>query len=265
LSQKYKYISCGSAAAQHNVLILIQCSTELPWSIMHITNIPPASVMLLAFEPVRSIIDFFAGHTLPLERLPSGDGHAVIVFPGLGASGSATAMLRTRLRQLDYDVHDWEHGINQLPSGDLDAWITRLAMQLQRLAARDGRTVTLIGWSLGGMYARALLQRYPNCVRQIITLGTPYAELRHVAAAPPGPEDNDSYAVAAVPAFSIYSKSDGVVAWQGCVPSTLPNHHAIAVDSVSHMGLVHHPEVLSIIAGLLASSATGAVGARAAR
>lgn len=224
---------------------------------MHITNIQPSSPMLFAFEPVRSMMDFFAGQALPLERLPKGDGHAVIVFPGLGASGSATVMLRARLRQLDYEVHDWEHGINQLPSGDLDAWITRLAMQLQRLAARDGRTVTLVGWSLGGLYARALLQRYPACVRQIITLGTPYAELRYVGAALASAQKSEKDAVAAVPAFSIFSKSDGVVAWQGCVPTALPNHHAIAVDGVSHMGLVHHPEVLSIIAGLLASSTNG--------
>lgn len=82
------------------------------------------------------------------------------------------------------------------------------------------------------MYAWALLQRYPHCVRQVITLGTPYAELRHVAAAPPGPADNGNYTVAAVPAFSLYSRLDGVVAWQGCVPTNLPNHHVIAVDGV---------------------------------
>ncbi|WP_235953639.1 esterase/lipase family protein [Noviherbaspirillum galbum] len=221
---------------------------------MHITNIQPSSPMLFAFEPMRSMMDFFAGQAVPPQRLPKGDGHSVIVFPGLGASGSATAMLRTRLQQLDYEVHDWEHGINQLPSGDLDLWITQLAIQLQRLAARGGRTVTLVGWSLGGLYARALLERYPACVRQIITLGTPYAELRHGGATPTSRQECEEDAVAAVPAFSIYSKSDGVVAWQGCVPSGLPNHHAIAVDGVSHMGLVHHPEVLLIIAELLASS-----------
>ncbi|MFC7513700.1 esterase/lipase family protein [Herbaspirillum sp. GCM10030257] len=229
---------------------------------MHITNIQPSSPMLFAFEPVRSMMDFFAGQALPLERLPKGDGHSVIVFPGLGASGGATAMLRTRLQQLDYEVHDWEQGINQLPSGDLDAWITRLAKQLRSLAARDGRTVTLVGWSLGGLYARALLERYPACVRQIITLGTPYAELHHIGAAPVNLSDIDADAVAAVPAFSIYSKSDGVVAWQGCVPTALPNHHAIALDGVSHMGLVHHPEVLSIIAELLASSTKGQLASR---
>ncbi|MFC7516696.1 esterase/lipase family protein [Herbaspirillum sp. GCM10030257] len=232
---------------------------------MHITNIQPSCPLLFASEPMRSIMDYYAAHVLPVDRLPKGDSHTVIVFPGLGASGSATAMLRTRLRQLNYDVHDWEHGINQLPNGDLDAWITRLSMQLQRLAARDGHAVTLVGWSLGGLYARALLQRYPACVRQIITLGIPYAELHNVGAAPASAEGIDDDAVAAVPAFSIYSKSDGVVAWQGCVPTGLHNHHAIAVDGVSHMGLVYHPEVLSIIAGLLASSATGAVGARATR
>ncbi|HEV2609959.1 MAG TPA: alpha/beta hydrolase [Noviherbaspirillum sp.] len=221
---------------------------------MHITNIQPSSPMLFAFEPVRSMMDFFAGQVLPLERLPKGDGHSVIVFPGLGASGGATAMLRSRLQQLDYEVHDWEHGINQLPNGDLETWITRLAIQLQRLVARDGRAVTLVGWSLGGLYARALLERYPAWVRQIITLGTPYAELRHTGAASASRSSKEEDAVAAVPAFSIYSKSDGVVAWQGCVPSDLPNHHAIAVDGVSHMGLVHHPEVLSIIAELLAGS-----------
>ncbi|WP_089399111.1 esterase/lipase family protein [Noviherbaspirillum humi] len=232
---------------------------------MHITNIPPSSAMLFAFEPVRSMIDFFAGNALSLELLPKGDGHSVIVFPGLGASGSATAVLRSRLQQLDYEVHDWEHGVNQLPGGDLEAWITQLATQLRRLAERDGRTVTLVGWSLGGLYARALLQRYPAYIRQIITLGTPYAELRHAGAAPASHHGIDDDAVAAVPAFSIYSKSDGLVAWQGCVPSALHNHHAIAVDDVSHMGLVHHPEVLSIIAGLLARCGGDAVHARAVR
>lgn len=229
---------------------------------MHITDIQSSSAMLLAFEPVRSMMDFFSGQALSLAHLPKGDGHTVIVFPGLGVSGSATAMLRARLGQLDYEVHDWEHGINQLPSGDLDAWITRLALQLQRLVARNGRPVTLIGWSLGGLYARALLQRYPACVRQVITLGTPYAELRHVGEVPASPQNIDDDAVAAVPAFSIYSKSDGVVAWEGCVPTPLPNHHSIAVDGVSHMGLVHHPKVLSIIAGLLASGANRSLGAR---
>lgn len=219
---------------------------------MHFINIQPSSPVLLAFEPVRSMMDFFAGQALLLDHLPKGDGHSLIVFPGLGASGGATAMLRARLQQLDYAVHDWEHGINQLPSGDLDAWIARLGLQLQRLAARDGRPVTLIGWSLGGLYARALLERYPACVRQIITLGTPYAELRRVGAVPRTRPDSEEDAVAAVPAFSIYSRSDGVVAWQGCVPTALLNHHAIAIDGVSHMGLVHHPEVLSIIAELLA-------------
>lgn len=232
---------------------------------MHITNVRPSSMVLLAFEPVRSIMDFFAGHALPPDCLPKGDGHAVIVFPGLGASGGATAMFRARLKQLDYEVHDWEQGINQLPGGDLNAWIDRLALQLQRLVAHDGRSVTLIGWSLGGLYARALLQRYPASVRQIITLGTPYAELHRSGAAPASPGGIDDDEVAAVPAFSIYSRSDGVVPWQGCVPVGLPNHHAIAVDGVSHMGLVHHPDVLAIIAGLLARNTAQEVGARAGR
>lgn len=136
-------------------------------------------------------MDFFAAQALSPELLPKGHGHSVIAFPGLGASGGATVMLRTHLRQPD-----------------------------------------------------------PAYVRQIIMLGTHYAELRHVGTVSTSRLDSEEDSVVTVPAFSIYSKCDGVVAWQGCVLTALLNHHAIAGDGVGHRALVYHPEALSIIAGL---------------
>jgi pimeloyl-ACP methyl ester carboxylesterase len=194
----------------------------------------------------------------------------VLVFPGLGASGSATAGLRERLKGLDYDVYDWEQGINQWPDADFDEFILLLGDQLKRVFARNGRPVSLIGWSLGGVYARELAKKYPERVRQVITLATPFADppnsthagwlftllnggvspmdealLRRLSVDP------------TVPCTSVYSQSDGIVGWQGCVGTEAAHHRNIEVDNVSHMGMVHHPEVMRVVAGLLAEHRHG--------
>src|ERR1700756_3441485 len=102
---------------------------------------PPPAV-LLALEPLRAISDYVAGHAPLVEPLPRGDGHPVLVFPGLGASGAATAALRERLQALDYDVHDWEQGINQWPDADFEELLLLLGDHLKRIYARSGRPVS---------------------------------------------------------------------------------------------------------------------------
>lgn len=188
----------------------------------------------------------------------------MIVFPGLAASGAATADLRGRLQQLGYEIYDWEQGINQWPDTDFDQWLSLLGEHLNRVHTRHRRSVSLIGWSLGGIYARELAKKYPGLVRQVVTLATPFPDkpesthagwfltvlnggafpvddalLERLRVAPP------------VPSASIYSQTDGVVAWQGCLGTESPLHRNIEVNGVSHMGMVHHPDVLRIVADLL--------------
>jgi pimeloyl-ACP methyl ester carboxylesterase len=172
--------------------------------------------------------------------------------------------MRGRLQQLGHEIYDWEQGINNWPDAEFDQWLMHLGTQLQRIQARHGRSVSLIGWSLGGIYARELAKKYPDLVRQVITLATPFSDtpasthagwiltLLNGGASPL----NDALltrlrAEPPVPSASIYSQTDGVVAWKGCLGTESARHRNIEVSGVSHMGMVHHPQVLRAVADLL--------------
>lgn len=196
-----------------------------------------------------------------LAMAPRGDGHPVVVFPGLIASDASTELLRGFLRRTNYRAQRWEQGRNLGPRpGVLEA----CARQVDALHRQHGRKVSLIGWSLGGIYARETAKQLPDSVRSVITLGTPFSghpratnawrvyemasgeriddtprEWPNLKAAPP------------VPTTSIYSRTDGVVAWQCSVQEPGPNTENIEVDA-SHLGLGVHPAVLYAIADRLA-------------
>src|SRR5262245_25274750 len=107
-----------------------------------------------------------------LNRLPRGDGHPVLVFPGLAASDFSTLPLRRFLRRQGYWTHSWRQGFNFGPrNGVLHACRERV----KQLAQRHGQRVSLLGWSLGGVYARELAKELPDLTRCVITLGSPFA------------------------------------------------------------------------------------------
>jgi pimeloyl-ACP methyl ester carboxylesterase len=233
---------------------------------MNTNKLKPPSAVLLAFEPLRAVTDFVVGQAPPVEPLPRGDGHPVIVFPGLGTSGAATAALRERLQQLSYEVYDWDQGINTWPDADFDQWLWLLGEHLERIHAQHGCSVSLIGWSLGGIYARELAKKFPELVRQVVTLATPITDqpdsthagwlfaLLTGGASPVGDALLERLRIdPPVPSASVYSQTDGIVAWQGCVGTESPHHRNIEVNGVSHLGMVHHPEVLRVVASLLAT------------
>src|SRR6266581_2591441 len=132
------------------------------------------SAGLLLTEPIRGLADL-AGLLLAAPGLaagPRGDGHGVLVFPGLLAGDSSTVPLRAYLRWLGYDVRGWDLGRNHGPTEAVLAGLPRAVLDH---AERTGRPVSLVGWSLGGVYAREMARRHPRQVRQVITLGSPYA------------------------------------------------------------------------------------------
>jgi hypothetical protein len=226
---------------------------------------PPPSPWLIAME-FRAFWEF--GAIVPfwplLQRAPVGDGHPVIVFPGLSASDGSTVPLRSYLTNRNYDVSGWNQGHNFGPrAGVLEAGSHQIR---ETFLAAGKRKVSLIGWSLGGIYARELAKLHPELVRSVITLGTPFsgapestnawrlfrltsgrdikAETRRfeLPVAPP------------VPTTSIYSRTDGIVAWQGSLQKRSranPNTENIEVIA-SHLGIGMNPSAMWAVADRLA-------------
>jgi len=216
------------------------------------------SLSLLAAEPLRAFFDYTAARVGPQADVV-GDGHPVVVYPGLGAGALTTAHLRQYLKNSGFAVHDWEGGVNTGPEGSFDEWLAQLDDRLRQLHAKHERKVSLIGWSLGGVYARELAKRSPEKVRQVITLATPFAALaqgnhagtvfkllnRDKSHLPPELEARIRECPP-VPTTSIYSTSDGIVSWRGCIEKKSDRSESVEVYA-SHLGMVSHPQVLRII------------------
>ncbi|NKI94625.1 alpha/beta fold hydrolase [Rhizobacter sp. SG703] len=231
---------------------------------------------LLVSEPWRAALEL-ASHRLgrgfsTVQR--KGDGHPVVIFPGLAADGSAVATLREHCTALGYTAFDWGRGLNVGPRGDVDAWMADLADHVRALLERHEGRATLVGWSLGGLYARELGKLLAPQVRRVITIGTPFnaeADHSHVGwlyrllnGAPARLDAAMSRRLRTpppVPTASIYSRNDGIVAWQTCIHGA--QEHAtglvrdLEVDS-SHIGMVWNPRVLNAVGELLALPGTGA-------
>lgn len=194
---------------------------------------------------------------------PRGDGHPVLVLPGLGAGDWSTVVLRRTLRCLGYAVHGWHLGRNRGPTPDV---LERVPEQLAALAERHAGRVSIIGWSLGGIYAYATARARPDLVRQVITLGSPVrmthpAQTRAMAYyrwhadlhVPEGllPPSEWALPPLTVPTTSILSRYDGIVSYRASVLPPGENRENVAVVS-SHLGLGHHPAVLWAVADRLA-------------
>jgi alpha/beta superfamily hydrolase len=224
----------------------------------------PPSAWLMALE-VRAFWEF--GALLPswplLARAPTGDGHAVMVFPGLSANDTTTVPLRYYLQSLGYQPWGWEQGFNFGPrAGVLDEAKDHLA----RTFASTGRKISLIGWSLGGIYARELAKELPHMVRGVITLGTPFAgshkstnawrvyQLTSGRNIEQESENYDLPTAPPVPTTSIYSRTDGVVAWQASLQAaSKSNPHTENIEVLaSHIGLGLNPTAWWAVADRLA-------------
>ena len=222
------------------------------------------SIGLLLTEPVRGLARFAA---MPLagawlSSAPRGDGHGVLVLPGLLASDVSTAVLRRFLRRLGYEAAGWDLGRNRGPT---DQVVDELPKVLAALAGSTGRSVSLIGWSLGGIYARELARRLPALVRQVITLGSPFAltdprqshadgayqRRAHMFATGRLPTPDEVAKPIAVPSTAVYSKRDGIVSWRACIGPETSLHENVEVRC-GHLGFGTDPATLWLIADRLA-------------
>jgi len=210
-----------------------------------------------------------------LKTLPEGDGHSIMTIPGfMGADGS-TASLRKFLNNRGYKAIPWGLGRNsaEVRPASLDDFLDHRAAVEDQIAARvekefiaSGRKVTLIGWSLGGLYSVALAHRFPQWIRQVITLGTPYGDPRGTALYNvmgkiyDNKVDVDEQALARwtahtyrggdleVPVLALYSKSDGIVGEGIAKCEANPEYVKNVAVVASHVGFPFNPIVFAVIA-----------------
>jgi pimeloyl-ACP methyl ester carboxylesterase len=226
-------------------------------------SLPPRP-LLLALEGPRAVLEAQSlVPALPLLRsAPRGDGHAVLVLPGFSASDRSTELLRRYLAERGYAAYGWGLGRNL---GGGNGTGRRLDERLSEIAGRHPASVSLVGWSLGGVLARELAKRAPERVRQVITLASPFGgsatghepgwlheAVRGEPLSPRARAWLDSTAAPPpVPSTAIYSRSDGVVAWRACREPEAAHTDNLEIVG-SHCGLGAHPLVLYAIADRLA-------------
>lgn len=234
----------------------------MPTARSNATHLPPPSLALLALE-FRAPWEF--GALLPawpaLQRAPAGDGHPVLVFPGLSASDTSTVPLRRYLGSLNYDAKGWSQGFNFGPRAGV---LEQAKRSLQDACEASGRKVSLIGWSLGGVYARELAKEMPDQVRCVITLGSPFSghpkstnawRIYELTSGRDIEREHGQYDLPAAPpqpTTSLYSRSDGIVAWRASIQR--PDHGQTENIEVvaSHVGIGLNPSAWWAVADRLA-------------
>lgn len=228
------------------------------------------SAALLVTEPWRAAWEYLSHKRSANASEAAADGHPVVMFPGLASDGKALAPLRKHCAALGYEPIDWGLGFNTGPKGDADAWLSELAEHTRKLLAGRKQSATLLGWSLGGVYAREVAKLLGPRVRQVITIGTPFnADADHTnvgwvyrllssTSQVIDPKLSARLRKAPdVPTTSIYSRSDGVVAWQTCT------HHPVTAQAEdievtsSHLGMGWNRQVLQVVADRLAQRPGG--------
>jgi pimeloyl-ACP methyl ester carboxylesterase len=242
---------------------LCNAKKESLMSATAIQPLRPPSKILMLLEGRRALTEFgaFLGALPLLNMARKGDGHPVLVLPGLMAGDDSTLPLRKFLEGRGYAVKGWGLGLNRgLREGVQD----RMLDCVREFSVLHGRKISVIGWSLGGIYARELAKILPDRIRSVISLGSPFGgnpkstnawrvyelasgqsvgEARDVAGSVGEPPP--------VPTSAIYSRTDGICAWQGCVEKASALSENIEVEG-SHCGLAINPAAVYAIADRLA-------------
>jgi len=188
-----------------------------------------------------------------------------MVIPGLCGSDESTHYLRNFLDNIGYSSQSWGLGRNLGPREGMEKLLNQLVDRVTEISdGASGQQISIIGWSLGGIYSREIAKACPDRVRQVITLGTPFKSategtnvgrvyeilcrdkshkdpeiIKKIAVPPP------------VPFTSLYSKTDGIVHWECSLEDEGKLIQNIEVPNASHMGLGHHPVAMSVIADRL--------------
>ena len=202
------------------------------------------------FETVRGFIFYWFA-----KKTTEGDQRPILVVPGLLTSDISTIILRKYLTKKGFKVYGWEMGTNL---GRLHK-LPMLIKNIKGHSDKHNQKIILIGWSMGGLFCREVCHQMPQYISQVITLGSPFVDI-HAPNNAKWVFDllNDSSKVdqelikrlplqTTMPSLSIFSRKDGIVAWQVCKDKAVDVYHQNIEVSSSHFGMGAHPEVLKII------------------
>lgn len=185
---------------------------------------------------------------------PRGENRPVLVIPGFGQSARGTQRLRDVLNAQDFAAQDWGLGRN---AGLKSGMTSHLLALLKDMQHSSGEAAAIVGWSLGGVFARELARKDPDLVSHVISLGSPLAGghsttlqtllgLINPKTRGGSSHDPKRYAPPPVPCTAIYSRSDGIVNWRASLEPEAENTENIEVRG-SHLGLGFNPAVWHII------------------
>lgn len=247
---------------------------------MHQHPQPPSTRQLLMEFPRagRDLMRLGAwGWQRVLKQAPQGDGHPVMTIPGFGGGDGSMALLRRYLEKQGYQSHPWGLGTNIIKRrmhhmDEILGFCANMEMAIvekaEKLVSQSGEKVSLIGWSLGGVYANVLAQTHPHLIRQVITLGSPVGDPRGTStwdilkkltgSSVPDEQQNvagwvarkESVAERQVRTTILYSLTDGAVSSGSAVIEGHDLVENIQVPS-SHVGFAHNPVVYWVIADRL--------------
>ena len=214
-----------------------------------------------------------------LKRAPKGDGHPVLLLPGFMADEATLVALKLFLTGQGYNVVTWGLGRN---IGFQRRHADALVQKIHHLHHQTGRKVSLIGWSLGGVFGLYAAHQALGCVRQLITLGSPVnvdaagsqspklvQAMYRLVAHPLGPDVHvmqprvkalREHVLPPVPMSCLYSISDGVVPPQEATVDAAtdgPHGRENIRVSGSHTGLGFNPMVMAVLADRLAQAENG--------
>ena len=219
------------------------------------------------FKCVAEYKQFHIAKSSLQQNYPKGDGHPVLVIPAFTSNDWPTSPLRRALKRQGYKAYAWKGGLNL---GITEETMKHVHTRLKKIYEENGnRKVTIIGHSLGGFYARALAQEFPEMVRAVVTIHTPFGVGLHKDVIPPqvikkiqdlsdpkyslenGDVTERLLTPPPVPTTSIFSKIDAVAGWQACLNPLTRLSENIEVQA-SHLGSVWHKGTIEVILDRLA-------------
>lgn len=241
---------------------------------------PPTLVQTLASLP-RSGLEIFRLSLLfrrLVAKAPRGDGHPVLALPGYGGGDGSMVIMRQFFERIGYQPFALDLGVNFEAAEDRircieDAVAFRekmtalVKLRVAEIYHQTGQTVSLVGWSMDGLYGFDLSQQAPQMIRQLITLGAPFGDprgtsmfnlMRRINRSNVAIEDQDfslwldktQLKTAAVPICIVYSERDGIVASDIAMLAEASCLEHIEISS-SHIGFTVNPEVYALLGELL--------------
>ena len=206
---------------------------------------------------VGVLADWIRG-ALHLKRGPRhkvGGGMHVMIVPGFMVADNRLRLLRMALNAGGFRAHRWKHGRNMGATADV---IERIDARIDHLVAKSGGPIALVGWSLGGIYAREYAKRFPAKVSRVVTMGSPFSgnprannvwriyELiaRHPVDAPP--IEMHPAAKPPVPTIALWSPRDGLISPESARGTPDERDREIEL-SCPHMGFICAPEAIEAI------------------